>query len=253
MYMQRVLHRRKDERSRSFGFTTLELAVVIALMGILTALLLPALSSAKEKTRRAVCKSNMRQLFQVCYLYAEDNADILPSALDNVGNYHSVRLSSQTFTNLVTDYAGSCTNIFYCPNLVFAVGQTLIGTNDNYGYIIGYSYLATNFLTTTKGADYTVQPVKLTAAIPNRELFADANYWTVTANAFGPMVKVAPHTATGAAMAMTAPPVPSATNSASVGAMGGNVGLYSDSVTWKTISSMQTHSASLDGDAYGNW
>src|SRR5271155_2103909 len=101
MKMQRVLHRRNDEQDGSAGFTLVELSVVIAMTAILTALLLPALSSAKEKSRRAVCKSNLHQLYFVLQNYSDDNADVLPSAADNIGNYHSIRLSDQTFTNLV--------------------------------------------------------------------------------------------------------------------------------------------------------
>jgi type II secretory pathway pseudopilin PulG len=250
MKTQRVLHRRKDERTGSTGFTLVELVVVIAMTAVLTSLLLPALSSAKEKARRAVCKNNLEQLYLVCAGYANDNADVLPSAADNLDNYHSIRLSDQTFTNLVDGYAAGNSNIFYCPNLDLASAGVI--THDAFGYVIGYSYLADDIEGSPKpGVEYSLTPIKLSAVSATNELLADANYWTLAQNGGVPLIKMAPHTAGGAAFAET-PSTPKGTNSASLGAVGGNIELFGASVTWRSISSMQTFSASSVNDAFGN-
>jgi prepilin-type N-terminal cleavage/methylation domain-containing protein len=251
--MQLVFHRRNDEQRSFAGFTLVELSVVIAMTGVLTALLLPALSSAKEKARRTVCKSNLRQDYYVLSSYASDNNDFLPTAADNQGRYHSIIWGDATFTNLVVSYASSVTNIFYCPNLIFNAGTSVIGQHTQYGYTIGYSYLADDVLPTSKGADTVagVVPINLSGNTPTNKLLADANYWVPVADSYSAMGRIAPHTASGGA---SSPMVVGAnTNSASLGAMGGNVELFDGSVSWKSISSMQTYSASSLNDSYGNW
>ena len=90
-------------RDSTYGFTLIELLVVIAIIAILAALLLPALSGAKQKAQTVKCLSNLKQLTLAGVMYANDFGKALPyeSAakdiwlallIENYAQVHAVRL-----------------------------------------------------------------------------------------------------------------------------------------------------------------
>jgi prepilin-type processing-associated H-X9-DG protein len=88
--------------------------VVIAILGLLAALLLPVLASSKGKAEAMACASNLRQLSLAWVLYAQDNADRL---VNNYGVPETL-MSRQTWANNVEDWQSSDdnTNLVYLTN-----------------------------------------------------------------------------------------------------------------------------------------
>ncbi len=63
---------------RSIRFTLIELLVVVAIIGVLAALLLPALSRARDQARTVACINNQKQIGLAYQLYADDCDEVIP-------------------------------------------------------------------------------------------------------------------------------------------------------------------------------
>ncbi len=121
---------------RRFGFTLIELLVVIAIIAILAALLLPALSSAKQRGRTIQCVSNLHQISLAMRLYADDSNGLYPESGETIAwNQLDVNTLKASWMQQLISYMKN-TNAYHCPS----------DTHSSYSYFNGVraAYVAAN-------------------------------------------------------------------------------------------------------------
>lgn len=150
---------------RRRGFVLIELTVVIAVIGILAAILLPALARAREAARRRSCMSNLAQLGLLLRIYADENDRYFPWSGGNndasclaylVGDYlldtNQLICPSDSRAEIGGNYSGQAES-FYSREVGEdeRLDETVTYLNAAYGLRVSYDYF---------GA-YTDEPLRL--------------------------------------------------------------------------------------------
>jgi prepilin-type N-terminal cleavage/methylation domain-containing protein/prepilin-type processing-associated H-X9-DG protein len=100
---------------RRAAFTLIELLVVIGIISLLAAMLMPAVSRAKESGRSAACISNLRQIGIALQVYVDSNNNRLPFMRDKMIGTNQPTNSLSGMEVVLRDELGN-TNVLHCPS-----------------------------------------------------------------------------------------------------------------------------------------
>ena len=154
----------KKARPRTYGFTLVELLVVIGIIALLIAILLPSLSKAREQAKRVACGSQVRQFCQALIMFANENKGKLmdvgnvdhrldqetdPTNKAPVDDIEAKSLGSEVQVihpgarDLLNKKYGIPRDMFFCPSNVDMNTDFNFNRTDKKNYaFVGYMFLA---------------------------------------------------------------------------------------------------------------
>ncbi len=165
-----------EKKFQKRGFTLTELLVVIAIIGILAALLLPTLSSTKERAKRTACLNNLHQLGVQVLAYSGDNKELVFKARKAKfsGYYAADTLDITNAASAETVGLGVHTKVWTCPDVPQLPKFEDIPKAHPPQWAIGYQYYGGIDLWHNPAGDFpSCSPISLARAKPGWVLAAD--------------------------------------------------------------------------------
>jgi len=150
------------------GFTLIELLTVIAIIGILAAILIPVVGKVRDSARRAACSSNVRQIGTGLFLFADEHEGRLPT-MHHGGLYHVHPVMAEQFIN---GYELP-REIFYCPSNPSWNRDEFWDQAYVSARVIGYVIIGGNSLITNRSDPELDYPFSLSVESARTELVAD--------------------------------------------------------------------------------
>ena len=126
--------------ARSVRFTLIELLIVIAIIGILAAMLLSALKTAKDTASRIVCASNLKQLGTAFMMYVDNYNDFTPTCQ----SMYNGSLSTNWPCALYPELNGNA-KVFHCPSLIKGIDRTYSSNLGSTFTVWGPDYIGYGF------------------------------------------------------------------------------------------------------------
>lgn len=141
-------------KNRRHAFTLIELLTVIAIIGILAAILVPTVGKVRDTAKDAKCKAQLREIGSACQIYAQENRQALP-----------FYTADNPWTFYLEPYFNSkrpASNVYSNSSVVFCPGSTIAAPSPDKGFPRTYSGNPFVIARRTGSTDTTTPAVSLT-------------------------------------------------------------------------------------------